>query len=240
MDVTLLTYDDLFWPLGRQESTPEYRLGCGNWPRSHKIDPYPCYTHDVEKVRELTAECEEAFPLTGTKTACYLLSHEDIDRINGVTFSDTLYKQKGESTKCGCGCDRDVTLHPLATWIVLPGKRIPPHPAMTRYLISHEYGHMVWNHILKMLKYSDGCENKLYELYMKTRGVADYTTTYSGGKWHLNPGEIMANDFRLIFTNQEREFWPHPVPLPEETPIVEWWANIHIQATGGNDGKSSG
>lgn len=218
------------WPLGRQESTPEYRVGCGNYPRNHKVDPYPCYAHNLDLVRELCAECEEAFPLINTKTAFYLLPHEDIERINGVTFCDQLYKQRGIESKCGCGCGYSIDLHPIATWVVLSGKRIPPHPAMTRYLVTHEYGHMVWNHLRTMLKYRDSCENKLYENYMKIRGVTDYTINYCGGKWHKNPGEIMANDFRLIFTNHEREFWPHDVPLPEETPVVDWWAEMHTQA----------
>jgi hypothetical protein len=82
-----------------------------------------------------------------------------------------------------------------------------------------------------MLDYADSDEKVLYATYMKLRGVSEYLQKYKGANWHLNPGEIVANDFRLIFTNQEREFWPHPgLPHPEETPIVDWWRDVHEQA----------
>lgn len=231
VEIKLLTYDDLIWPLGQQDSTPRYEIGCGDYPRSHKVDPYPCYAHDLEQVKKLVAECEEVFPLIGTKAAFYLLSHEDVERVNGTTFSDNLYKGKTRTAKCKCGCDRSTEFYPLATFVVLSGKRTPIHPAMTRYLVCHEYGHMVWNHVCRMLDYSDSGESALYKIYMETRGVTNYVQKYKGSKWHLNPGEIVANDFRLLFTNQEREFWPHPtIPFPEDTPIVEWWREVHEKA----------
>jgi len=230
VEVKLLTQDDLIWPLGQQDSQPRYEIGCGTHPRSHKIDPYPCYTHDIELVKSLVNECVGAFPLTGTRTAYYVLSHEDIERVNGTTFCDSLYKGKAREAFCQCGCDRKVEFYPLATYVVLSGKRTPIHPAMTRYLVCHEYGHMVWNHVSRMLNYSESDESKLYDLYMRLRGVTDYVKRYTGSKWHRNPGEIVANDFRLIFTNQEREFWPHDIPHPEETPIVDWWREVHEHA----------
>lgn len=242
MEVKLLTNDDLIWPLGQQDSSPRYEIGCGTHLRSHRVDPYPCYSHDLGLVKDLVAECEDAFPLNTTKAEVYVFSHEDAERVNGVTFNESIYDGTPRMVPCKCGCDRKVELYPLATFVALSGKRTPMHPAMTRYLVAHEFGHMVWHHVCRMLDYPDSDEKKLYEVYMNLRGVKDYIQRYKGAKWHLNPGEIVANDFRIIFTNREREFWPHPgIPYPEETPIMEWWREIHEKAVdyGGRESASS-
>ena len=230
METTLLTYDDLVWPLGVQDSIPAYRVGTGSYKRTHKVDPYPCSHTTSTKSKTSLLNVRRRSRLHGTKAAFYLLSHESIDRVSGTAFSDNLYKESGKEVLCPCGCGKKETIHPLATCVVLSGKRIPPIPAMTRYLVPHEYGHMVWYHVSRMLGYRETDDSKFYELYMKTRGVEDYQLDYAGGKWHKNPGEIIANDFRLVFTNHEREFWPHDIPYPEETPIVDWWKEIHKQA----------
>lgn len=231
MDIKLLTYDDLIWPLGQQDSQPRYEIGCGTYQRSYKVDPYPCYSHDIELVKTVADECERSFPLIGTTTAFYVLSHEDVERVNGTTFCENIYKGAREAY-CQCGCDRKIEFYPLATYAALSGKRTPIHPAVTRYLVSHEYGHMVWNHVCRMLNYSELDVSKLYTLYMQTRGVTDYINKYTGNKWHCNPGEIVANDFRVIFTSQELEFWPHDIPYPKETPIMNWWKEVYEQAIG--------
>jgi hypothetical protein len=46
---------------------------------------------------------------------------------------------------------------------------------------------------------------------------------YGGGTWHAQPQEIIANDFRVLVMDQEREFWPHPdVPMPARE-MLAWW-----------------
>ena len=49
--------------------------------------------------------------------------------------------------------------------ICLAGKRIPPHPAMTRYLMGHEYGHGVFYHLARLRGFEQDSEGlrKLYQ-----------------------------------------------------------------------------
>jgi hypothetical protein len=229
MKVTLLQPDDLMWPLGSQDSTPQYQCGVGSYRRSFKVDPYPAYAHDVELVEGLAAQCEERFPLSGARIGIWLLSHDFIDRVNGVTFEDYIYNREDgtewkEEVLCHCGCGEMKKFSGQALTIVLSGKRIPIHPAISRYLVTHEYGHAVFDYIARRMGYDYGDHDKLKEEYMKLRGLENYTLKYSGGKWHAAPGEIIANDFRVLFTKQEIEFWPHECALPNwYQPEGLWW-----------------
>jgi hypothetical protein len=45
--------------------------------------------------------------------------------------------------------------------------------------------------------------------YAQLRGC-DPATPYGGGTWHKSPGELLANDFRILVAGVEPEFWPHP------------------------------
>lgn len=230
MKVTLLTPEDMTWPLGMQDSTPHYQAGCGSYKRSLKVDPYPAYPHDSELVESLAQQCEERFPLKDAQVGLWLLSHDFIDRINGMTYEDSIYKREDgsdweETYPCHCGCDKPKKHHGgQAMTIALAGKRIPIHPAMSRYLVSHEYGHAVFNYVARRLGYDYSEQEKLLEDYMKLRGMENYTLKYKGGKWHQAPGEIVANDFRVLFCKQEMEFWPHDCALPNwHEPEGKWW-----------------
>lgn len=230
MKVTLLTPEDMTWPLGVQDTTPQYQAGVGSYSRTFRVDPYPAYSHDLELVDGLAQQCEERFPLNGARVGIWLLSHDFIDRINGMTYEDAIYKREDgseweESFTCYCGCDKPKVFHGgQALTIVLSGKRIPIHPAMTRYLVAHEYGHAVFNYITRHMGYDGSTQDKLLEDYMKLRGLENYTLKYKGGKWHQAPGEIVANDFRVLFCKQEMEFWPHDCALPNwHEPEGQWW-----------------
>ena len=235
MDVTLLTAENLIWPMGQQDSVPQYQCGCGSYPRVTKVDPYPCYAPDLALTTDLVNECESVFPLVGDVCAYYVLSHEVIDRFNGCTFQDSIYYDKDgrDNTRkitCYCGCKKEYDIRQQAYFVVLSGKRIPLHPAMLRYLVAHEYGHMAFYHLARRMGYRDSDEKHLYDKYMAIRGVSKdyYAAVYSGSKWHRHPGEIFANDFRTLIMGKEREFWPHDsaeVPmLSLNTPkVLDWW-----------------
>lgn len=227
--VILLTPDDLTWPLGVQDTSPQYLCGGGSYPRGLKVDPYPCYAHDVQRTESILQHCTEAFPLKVAKFSLTLLSHDFIDRVNGITYEDYFYRRPdgtdwedmiphwdggGESRK----------FYGQAITIVLSGKRIPIMPSMTRYLVSHEYGHAVFDYVARTKGYKDSERYKLEQYYMELRGITDYAKTYNGGQWHRSPGEIIANDFRVLFTKQELEFYPHDCPLPSwSQPEGRWW-----------------
>jgi hypothetical protein len=230
MKIELLGFERLIWPLGRQDSVPEYRCGGGSYERTFKVDPFPCYAHDLERA-EITAKmCEEAFPLPDARLKFYILSHDFTDRINGLTFEDSIYNHED-----GTEWDEKIPsykndgsvneLHGQAITIALAGKRIPLMPSMTRYLVSHEYGHAAFNYVARKMGYRDHEKDKLEALYMEMRGVEDYSKIYTGAQWHRSPGEIIANDFRILFTKQEMEFFPHDCSLPSwhDKPLANWW-----------------
>ena len=96
--------------------------------------------------------------------------------------------------------------------------------SMTRYLVSHEYGHAVFSYVARKMGYKEGEEDKLKHKYMELRKIDDFTDVYTGGEWHRAPGEIIANDFRILFTKQEMEFYPHDCPLPAWSESEgKWW-----------------
>jgi hypothetical protein len=232
--VFLLGPEDIEWPLGVQETTPQYRFGVGQYPRVLKVDPYPAYAHDPERVEAILSLCMSRFPLgPKTKFGLYILSHDLVDRTNGVTFEDTVYRRDDgsewdEEIPHWDGSGEKRKFYGQAINIALAGKRIPIMPAMTRYLVAHEYGHAVFDYISRCMGYKDHEQDKLKGKYMAARGIpeGEYELKYKGGKWHAAPGEIIANDFRVLFTKQEVEFWPHDCPLPSwDGGEGLWWGD---------------
>lgn len=184
--------------------------------RSVKVDPFPAYAHDAELVRAEAERVAQSFPLKAM-VRFVTLDREFLERTNGWTNIEADY-------------DSSERPRPWSATIVLSGKRIPIHPAMTRYLVSHEYGHAVAGHLQRThgtpsenpnREYD---ENKLYEEYRALRGMPADPKSYGGG-WHATTSELFANDFRILVAKSELEFWPHPGFLrPEElTKVVEFW-----------------
>jgi hypothetical protein len=205
IDVIELTKDDVVWPF---DSEPFVRIGKQRWRRSTKIDPFPCYSHDVNLVREYAAKVGELWHLP-FDLSYWILPFEEPGRTNGWFTPD-------------CDHNEDNT----KTWfgnITLAGKRIPPHPAMTRYLTIHEAGHAVEEAIAMSRNLRVG-EDAIQGEYAEIRGLSP-EKEYGGGRWHNSTCEVLANDFRILVTGVETEFWPHPgIPRPEECgPIQDWW-----------------
>lgn len=227
MKIRLLTPDDVTWPMGRQDSVPEYACGMGQYERQFKVDPFPCYAHDLDRVTTIAEMCEDIFPMPDARVGLFILSHDFIDRINGLAFEDHIYNREDGSEwdevlpsyKGGTmNCDGQ------ALSIVLSGKRIPLMPAMTRYLVSHEYGHLAFNYAARKLGYGEHEKDKLAADYMEVRKIEKVAKKYSGAQWHQSPQEIIANDFRVLFTKQELEYYPHECQLPSwAQPEGQWW-----------------
>lgn len=200
----------LSWPF-RNDSIPCYAAkglrGSGS-ASPEDLDPTPCYGHDEMLVARTAAHVEERFPIPLPPTY-HLGLFESMSRTNGHMGLVYHYDKETGSTK--------------EPYIWLSGKRIPPHPAMTRYLVAHEYGHCVDDAICaaRGLK-----ESGLDEHYAALRGLDPVASKgYGSGKWHANVGELIANDFRILVCAIEPEFWPHPgIARPETVPaIVDWW-----------------
>ncbi len=210
-----LTANDLDRPFegGAQHFTRPRAVEC--WKSTIKVDPFPCYAHDAELVAEIAALVETRFPIPCLPNY-YLLSHEETSRTNGHASHGLDYSDEARAEHD----DR----YPIETHIVLSGKRIPLHPAMTRYLIAHEYGHCVNYWIEWKRDILNSVVTDFDREYAALRGV-DPNAGYGGQKWHANVGELIANDFRICVCGIEREFWPHPgFAHPDTMPQVqEFW-----------------
>lgn len=230
MNVTQQGPNDIVWPLGQSNSNPHYIVGCGDYKRTVKVDPFPCYMPNLDLVAALVAECERAFPLSNAVSELVIIGHDALERINGGTFEDTLWRRPDgtewkDRVTCSCGCGATKDIGGQAITIVLYAKRIPIHPAMIRYLVAHEYGHAAFNYIRRSKGYDIHEDATLMKEYMAVRGLEWKEQSYRGGMWHLNANEIVANDFRTLVVHRETEFWPHPeVPVAtNNSPIAQWW-----------------
>jgi hypothetical protein len=190
-EVISLTDADLQW--GFDDNGPHYQLKNGEWTRQETVDPTPCYAHDPILVRTLCDRLNQVAPLDG-ETYIYLTNRECVGRTNGWASPWSYYKDE-DKDKFGAS-------------ITLSGKRIPLHPAMTRYLVTHEYGHVVEFWLKK--RYLDGDKFNFREAYGKLRQFNPDVKYYGPGTWHKQIGEIFANDFRCTIAFEELEFWPHP------------------------------
>lgn len=183
-------------------------LPTGKYHSSVEVDPFPCYAHNnavVEaEVRDIEAKIDLPF-----KPRYFVLPYEGASRTNGYADGNEYH---GENPQ---------------PYIVLQGKRICIHPAITRYLVAHEFGHVVQvnlQHFLK-LKWDEFCE-----FYAKEVRKIPYEKRYGGLHWHINTGEIIANDIRVGVLGKEAEFWPHEVAHPWAVPHVsEWWRQMFAE-----------
>ena len=209
-EVIEVTRDDLRWNLG--DGTPTAKIPGGRT----EVDPFPCYPHDLDLVRATLADVEAAARLPMVPAAIYVLHVEALSRTNG--WASPEYEWDEDAGKW------DYT----PGTIVLSGKRIPLHPAMTRYLVSHEYGHHV-EYAISKARGLDPHQEELREEYAKIRRLdAEECMAYGGGLWHTNVGELFANDFRILVAEQETEFWPHPgFTRPQKLKGVQrFWSEV--------------
>ena len=187
---------------------------------SIEVDPFPGYGHHSGRVLTTLERVEAAFPLPEPFAPTYfLLEHEVVSRTNGQQGIEIDYNW----TPPEDDPKDDAHQRPWHGYVVLSGKRIPPHPAMTRYLVAHEYGHVVEDWLIRGRREPVYSRTLLNE-YAELRGV-DPSISAGGRTWHLAIQEIFACDFRVLVAKIEREFWPHPgIERPEELPKIRaWW-----------------
>lgn len=177
------------------------------------VDPAPCYHHNLELVTELFELCRQRLPLPIPMKVA-IMRRESVGRTNGWYTNTTIWYE-----------DENKVYQTLPVGIIaLMGKRIPIHPAMTRYLVAHEYGHGVQYAIERKL----GMKSDEMEPFYREQFRPDVLSTYGPGNWHSNVGELIANDFRILVMRQELEFWPHEgFQRPEDNPrLVRFWAQV--------------
>lgn len=187
------------------------------------FDPFPAYAHDLAEVRQTAAAVQEKFrPLWDVDL--YIADREEVARSNAHSNATQEGHYAGEEW---------VRDEPVGL-ILLSGKRTPPHPATTRYLVAHEYGHNV-QYMLNHARDDDLYGEALLREYAQVRGLPETSLHHgTGGRWHDSVREVFACDFRILVCGVEAEFWPHPgVPRPEEVAgLGRWWDEARASIPG--------
>lgn len=195
---------------------------------SATFDPFPAYPHDIDVVRATADQVTGIVPARWDITVV-VADREEVGRSNGHS-----------NINPACKCPDDDCDRTTEGMIMLSGKRVPPHPAMTRYLVGHEYGH----HVEYMLLDHGGhgvWGDTLVADYAKLRGLPASAVHYgSGGRWHDSVTEIFACDFRIVVCGIETEFWPHPgIPRPETIPALFGWWEEQVAALAASTGGTT-
>jgi hypothetical protein len=199
-----------------EEGTWPFRDSSLTWhpPRRHAyvpvFDPFPCYPHRRDVAEAVAANAASICPPLWD-IDIYLADREETSRTFG--YSDLAEEPEAPRSP---------------GLILLDGKRVSQHPAFTRHLIAHEYGHhLAW--MANSLR--PGCEQikhtaAMEREYAALRGLPETSLHYGGGgTWHASAFEIMACDARILVLGAEPEHWPHPgIERPEGMAgIRRWW-----------------
>lgn len=197
-----------------RDSVPRWRPG--PFAAATEFDPFPAYPHRVADVHAAVEHVIACWP-PRYDIGLWVADREEVGRSNG--FSNTTQDGHYEGDQW--------VKDPPRGLIVLSGKRVPPHPALTRYLVAHEYGH----HVEWMLNADRGAKalqgDELVTEYAAVRGLPAGSVHHgSGGRWHDSAAEVFACDFRILVCGVEPDYWPHPgIPHPYDVDTArDWWA----------------
>lgn len=208
-------WEDLVFDFNR--SFPYFML-MQRHKRAIDVDTFPCYAHDEKVLIPMIDHVEKCFPI---EFEVYYgnMEFEYTGRTNAGAYCELEYDRASSK------------VNGLELGIVFSGKRIPPHTAHTRYLVAHEYGHIVQYYLEYKLGYKhDWNKSELFSRdYANMRGI-DYVKESGGRMWHLSTDEIIANDFRICLTGVEKEFYPHECKYPLDVPeVVDFWNDMKYQ-----------
>ncbi len=194
--VKLFKDSDLHWGFDDKNPTFYVKTPNGKYGSHYSVDPWPCYSHNLDKVTEHAKRSEEIFPVNYNNIYC-IFPFECPSRTNGQCSYEYIYNED------------DKFAVPFEGVICLWGKRIPLCPQMTNYLLYHERNHS----LIKYIKFKqlgkdnyEATNNKFDIDYANLRGL-DFENSqgYGARKWHLNLGEIIVNDMRICIFDSEPE-----------------------------------
>jgi len=189
---------------------PQWRHPKYSYQLSATFHPFPGYPHDISVVRETAKLVQELCPPIWD-VEMYVADWEETGYTNAFSTVKDAYRDE----------------EPTVGFVMFSGKRIPPHPGMTRHLVGHEYGHNVAYMLSKVWGDKNVHDQPWMKAYAKMRGLPKSSNHHgSGGNWHSSVREIFATDFRFAVCGLEKEYWPHlGVPKPDRVPAVaDWWA----------------
>jgi hypothetical protein len=197
-----------------RDTAPKWREPVSGYTLA-TFDPFPAYPHDAQTVQAAVDAAASAWAPSWDITV-HVADREDTGRTSGFAHLYEGGRYDGD----------DWTETEPHGVIVLAGKRIPPHPAVTAYLVGHELGHHAEWAINRANGAKHACSSTLAAEYVKVRGLnPDSLRHGDGGRWHTSVHEILACDFRVLVCGLEPAYWPHPgVPRPEAVPgLAGWW-----------------
>jgi hypothetical protein len=182
-----------------------------------KVSPRPCYSHDVEQVRDILERLHELAPLCAPVTV-NVASLQDDRGANG--WAQQQWEHYGNEEKVVIPIQGDEVTTRSRNWdgvIFLSGRTTEIHPAIARYVVPHEYAHILED-ALGLIRYPHAKGDngrQLIQEWAKVRAipVEQFDLRYGTTTHHLMPGEIFANDFRH-FVGAETEWWPHGEVVP--------------------------
>jgi hypothetical protein len=220
IEVAEIGYSDIRWSYD-SDPTVQPRKHFGNGlSHNTKVAPMPAYAHDVAQVRELLEECHEQAPLCAPVTVS-VLHLLDARNTNGWAQQQWEYYSCYSPAKCECDVIADGEKKRSRNWdgvIVLSGRTTEIHPAIARYVVAHEYGHIVED-ALALIRHDDGksadAGRAVLREWAKVRRIPDeaFDLPYGPTTHHLIPSEVFANDFRFML-GFETEWWPHHDVVP--------------------------
>lgn len=197
----------------------DFRTSAPSWRwRRHghmaTFDPFPGYSHDTATAQAAAEHVQACCPPLWD-IQVHLADREEVGRSNGYSYLDESGHYEGDTW----------VQDPPVGLVMLSGKRVPPHPAMTRYLVGHEYGHHIEYMLVKNRGAKHAADDTVVREYADLRGLPEESVHHgSGGRWHDSVTEVFACDFRIIVCDVERDYWPHPgIPHPDELDLSGWW-----------------
>lgn len=189
------------------------------------FDPFPAYPHNFDDVVEAAGYVQDCCT-PRWNVELFVADREEAGRSNGFSTVRESGRYVGD----------EYVKDPLTGLIVLSGKRVPPHPAVTRYLVAHEYGHNVQWMVSNLKGMTTVHDTSWMDEYVEVRGLGpEHRHHGSGGRWHDGIDEIFACDFRILVCEVEPDYWPHPgITYPTILPrLVDWWRQITEEMAGG-------
>jgi len=213
--VVSLGFEDIRWGYGDDPVIEPHKFFGNKRGYSTKIEPAPVYGHDIGRVEFLLDECHRLAPLCAPVSVNVM---HVVDRRGSNGWAQQVFDYDCHTPeRCQCKTSTGKTRN----WdgvIALSGRTTEIHPAIARYVVPHEYGHIAED-ALALIRYGHEDTSQpdalLIKEWAKVRRLPEecFRLSYGMTTHHLMPKEVFANDFRHAL-GFETEWWPHDEVVP--------------------------